>query len=265
MFSAMEMEGEGEGEASSELVSGFPIWIAARRKLKSDDPFFAAGNLERELLAKQVALDLTEDERNQLQKMDISSHKFFCPIVGCGAKLDSLDDFESHYNTRHSASCSVCFRVYPTDRLLSIHISETHDSFFQAKVSRGFPMYECLVEGCTVKLKSSKSRHQHLIDKHKFPSSFQFNKTARFSKHQRQKRHAKARKDPPPQKEKMEIDHTEGRKEGMEIDEIVEGVSRLNVDLESDLPKNVSFGRGSGRGFMFVPRSVKNQNQVSKQ
>lgn len=64
----------------------------------------------------------------------------FCPIVGCGARLASMDDFENHYNARHTASCSVCSRVYPTSRLLSIHVSEAHDSFFQAKVARGYDM-----------------------------------------------------------------------------------------------------------------------------
>lgn len=64
----------------------------------------------------------------------------FCTIVGCGARLSSLEDFEDHYNARHTASCSVCSRVYPTSRLLSIHVSEAHDSFFQAKVARGYPM-----------------------------------------------------------------------------------------------------------------------------
>lgn len=64
----------------------------------------------------------------------------FCPIVGCSSHLKSLEDFEDHYNARHTASCSVCFRVYPTSRLLSIHVSEAHDSFFQAKVARGFAM-----------------------------------------------------------------------------------------------------------------------------
>jgi len=64
----------------------------------------------------------------------------FCPIAGCGAHLDCLEDFEDHYVTRHTASCSVCSRVYPTSRLLSIHVSEAHDSYFQAKVARGFPM-----------------------------------------------------------------------------------------------------------------------------
>lgn len=64
----------------------------------------------------------------------------FCPIVGCGARLTSLEGFEDHYNARHTASCSVCSRVYPTSRLLSIHVSEAHDSFFQAKVARGYAM-----------------------------------------------------------------------------------------------------------------------------
>lgn len=51
-----------------------------------------------------------------------------------------MEDFENHYNARHTASCSVCSRVYPTSRLLSIHVSEVHDSFFQAKVARGYDM-----------------------------------------------------------------------------------------------------------------------------
>lgn len=63
-----------------------------------------------------------------------------CPIVGCSARLTSLQDFEDHYHARHTASCSVCSRVFPTSRLLSIHVSEAHDSFFQAKVARGYPM-----------------------------------------------------------------------------------------------------------------------------
>lgn len=64
----------------------------------------------------------------------------FCPIVGCGTHLNSVEEFEDHHNARHTASCSVCSRVYPTSRLLSIHVSEVHDSFFQAKVARGFAM-----------------------------------------------------------------------------------------------------------------------------
>lgn len=72
--------------------------------------------------------------------MFLLSEEVFCPIVGCGARLKSLEDFEDHYNARHVASCSVCSRAYPTSRLLGIHVSEAHDSFFQAKVARGFAM-----------------------------------------------------------------------------------------------------------------------------
>ncbi|XP_021888266.1 zinc finger protein 511 [Carica papaya] len=120
---------------------GFPYWTSVLRRFGPDSSFFASGNIERELLAKQVALDISEDEKNQLQNMIVEeSREVFCPIVGCGARLSSLDNFEDHYNARHSASCSVCSRVYPTSRLLSMHVSEAHDSFFQAKVARGYAM-----------------------------------------------------------------------------------------------------------------------------
>ncbi|PSR87475.1 Alginate O-acetylase AlgJ precursor [Actinidia chinensis var. chinensis] len=71
---------------------GFPQWSPIRRRFGPDAPFFASGNIERELLAKQiylsffhvkrvvaarsysgggkllaVALDITEDEKQQLE------------------------------------------------------------------------------------------------------------------------------------------------------------------------------------------------------
>lgn len=73
-----------------------------------------------------------------ISKAILLCREVYCPIVGCGARLASMEDFENHYNARHTASCSVCSRVYPTSRLLSIHVSEVHDSFFQAKVARGY-------------------------------------------------------------------------------------------------------------------------------
>jgi len=66
--------------------------------------------------------------------------QLFCPIAGCGIKLKGVGELESHYLSRHSATCSVCTRVFPTIRLLNLHVSETHDSFFQAKVARNYPM-----------------------------------------------------------------------------------------------------------------------------
>ncbi|KAL3640042.1 hypothetical protein CASFOL_011982 [Castilleja foliolosa] len=245
---AMEVEKEGTGLK-------FPCWKPIRRRFRVDAQIFAAGNIERELLAKQVALDITEEEKQQIRGLeDWGSSEVFCPIVGCGACLKSLDDFEDHYNARHTASCSVCSRVYPTSRLLSIHVSEAHDSFFQAKVARGFAMYECLVEGCDAKLKNYKTRQQHLVDKHKFPSSFEFFKKAKPSKKHRQKtqqRKQASHKAEDDASTTMQVDQDN-------IDSLVSAVSKLST---SDSPSSVSFGRRNTRGLAFVPRAVQKERK----
>ncbi|KAH6758598.1 nucleic acid binding / zinc ion binding protein [Perilla frutescens var. frutescens] len=243
---AMDVEESGNG-------LNFPSLKPLRRRFGPDAPFFEAGNIERELLAKQVALDLTEEEKQQIQNMeDWEISKVFCPIVGCGGCLKSLEDFEDHYNARHMASCSVCSRVYPTSHLLSIHVSEAHDSFFQAKAARGFAMYECLVEGCDVKLKSYKSRQQHLVDKHKFPSSFEFFKKTRPSKKQRQKTQRKQTL------HETEDDSTAMQVEQENIDSLVSAVSRLST---SDSPSSISFGHRHARGLTFVPRAIQREKR----
>uniref|UniRef100_A0A2N9IQM0 C2H2-type domain-containing protein n=1 Tax=Fagus sylvatica TaxID=28930 RepID=A0A2N9IQM0_FAGSY len=229
---------------------GFPYWKSIRRSFEPESTFFASGNIERELLAKQVALDLTEDEKHQIQNMVVEEGGgIFCPIVSCGTHLTSLEGFEDHYNARHTASCSVCSRVYPTSRLLSIHVSELHDSFFKAKVARGYAVYECLVEGCGLKFKSYKSRQRHLVDKHKFPSSFEFYKKAHLSKKQRQKLQ---RKQPNKREEAscMEV-------ENESIDGLVSAISKLSTSDSS--PSSVSFGRRHTRGLTFVPRAVQRE------
>ncbi|KAL4032279.1 hypothetical protein IC575_005349 [Cucumis melo] len=234
-----------------ESQSGFPYWKPFQRRFDPDSPFFASGNVEREILAKQVALDLTEDEKLQLHNMAVdASSEIFCPIVGCGAHLKSLDDFEDHYNSRHTASCSVCPRVYPTSRLLSLHVSEAHDSFFQAKVARGYDMYECLVEGCGLKFKSYKSRHQHLVDKHKFSASFEFFKKAHPSKKQRQKMYRKQAIQGREETSRMEV-------ENEIMDGLISGVSKLSTS--DSTPSSISFGRRHTRGLTFVPRAVQRE------
>ncbi|KAH8935575.1 hypothetical protein BDL97_17G035800 [Sphagnum fallax] len=50
----MEEEKEKEKEEGDDAPKmGFAKWVAARRKFAIDSPFFCAGNMERELLAKQ--------------------------------------------------------------------------------------------------------------------------------------------------------------------------------------------------------------------
>lgn len=38
---------------------GFPYWKSVRRTFGPESPFFASGNVERELIAKQVPVDLS--------------------------------------------------------------------------------------------------------------------------------------------------------------------------------------------------------------
>uniref|UniRef100_A0A7N0UBP7 C2H2-type domain-containing protein n=1 Tax=Kalanchoe fedtschenkoi TaxID=63787 RepID=A0A7N0UBP7_KALFE len=198
----------------------------------------------------QVALDMSEEEKLQLQDIgsEDSSREIFCPIVGCRARLNAAE-FEDHYNARHTASCSVCSRVYPTTRLLSLHVSEAHDSFFQAKVARGYAMYECLVESCGLKFKTYKARQQHLVDKHAFPASYDFFKKARPSKKHRLKTHRKQstiKKEEDPAT-RMEV-------EDQDMDILVSAVSKLTTS--DSTPSSITFGRRGTRGLTFTPRAV---------
>ncbi|KAM7251921.1 hypothetical protein ACFE04_023804 [Oxalis oulophora] len=75
--------------------SEFPYWSSIRRRCFDPDSFFfAQGNIERELLAKQVALDISEDEKHQLHNM-----------------LDDDDDDEDTARVLRMCEC-VSGRVY---------------------------------------------------------------------------------------------------------------------------------------------------------
>lgn len=158
--------------------------------------------------------------------------------------------------------------------------------------------YECLVEGCGVKLKSYKSRQQHLLDKHQFPKSFEFFKKARPSQRQRNKnqkqrqtvhkgdetsetlmdvdgkkssRYMNSRYRPKQHdgKESKENEHSsckEAKNNEMEVDkqvdELASAVSRLST--ADSTPSSISFGHRRSRGLAFVPRSIRQNKQVSQ-
>ncbi|KNA04409.1 hypothetical protein SOVF_200090 [Spinacia oleracea] len=245
---AMQVE---EGKSGSE----FPYWKPVHRKFAPDSPFFSSGDVERQLLDKQVALVLTEDEMQQLLDMEDHEREIFCPIVGCGARLNSLEGFEDHYHSCHTASCSVCHKSYPTQRLLSIHLSEVHDSYFKAKVSKGFSMYECLVETCGLKFKSYKARHQHLVDKHKFPITYEFYKKAHLSKKQRQKYGRKPALCKEETSNAMPLDNEADDS----MEDLTSAISQLSTS--DSVPSSISFGHRHSRGLAFVPRSVQRERR----
>lgn len=98
-----------------------------------------------------------------------------------------------------------------------------------------------------MKFKTYASRHQHLVDKHKFPNSFEFFKKAHPSKKHRQKQQRK-------QTDQKKVDASSMEVENETIDGLVSGVSKLSTSDSS--PSSISFGRRHTRGLTFVPRAV---------
>ncbi|KAI3969928.1 hypothetical protein MKX01_038396 [Papaver californicum] len=195
--------------------------------------FICSSKLKSKVLKSNEEFQSSEELMLKIIKTGNTSTKrdLYCPIVRCSAQLNSLEDFEGHYHARHTASCSKCSRVFPTSRLLSIHVSEAHDSYFWAKVARGFLMYDY------------KSRQQHLVDKLKFPMSFEYNKKAQPSKKHRQKKHLK----------KNQPDKNNS---------LVSAVSRLSTSDHS--PSSVSFGRHRNQVFTFVLRAVQQDRKHNR-
>lgn len=87
------------------------------------------------------------------------------------------------------------------------------------------------------------------MDKHKFPTSFEFYKKAHLSKKQRQKLQRKQATHKREEDSCMEVDNES-------IDGLISGISKLST---SDSPSSVSFGRRHTRGLTFVPRAVQRE------
>ncbi|XP_063101098.1 zinc finger protein 511 isoform X2 [Cavia porcellus] len=66
-------------------------------------------------------------------------------------------------------------RAFPSEHLLDAHILEWHDSLFQILAERQ-DMYQCLVEGCTEKFKTTQDRKDHMVRLHLYPADFRFDK-----------------------------------------------------------------------------------------
>uniref|UniRef100_W5M9Y2 Zinc finger protein 511 n=1 Tax=Lepisosteus oculatus TaxID=7918 RepID=W5M9Y2_LEPOC len=159
-----QVSGDGENVCSSPFD-----FTPQRIRLNKDHELFEDGDIQRHLYLQDAATSVAEaTDRPKVSE-------FQCHIAGCRELFDTLEGYEHHYNALHRNVCGHCRRSFPSGRLLDIHIPEWHDALFQVLAERQ-NMYQCLVEGCDVKLKTSGERKDHLIKKHSYPPDFRFDK-----------------------------------------------------------------------------------------
>ncbi|KAM9848127.1 zinc finger protein 511 [Aulostomus maculatus] len=140
--------------------------------LHKDHQLFEDGDVHRHMYLQDLYISEADD------RPTLSVSEFACHISGCSAVHNTLEEYEHHYNSLHRHVCCSCRRSLPTARLLDIHIQEWHDSLFSI-LSQRQDMYQCLVEGCEQKFRTSAHRRDHLIRIHKYPPDFRFDKTKR--------------------------------------------------------------------------------------
>ncbi|XP_075221245.1 zinc finger protein 511-like isoform X1 [Lycorma delicatula] len=215
--------------------------VGVGRRIPSDT-FFNAGDKMCKMIHREGIVVFGEDEKAK------SVVTFPCCIPTCKLILTSLAEFEMHYNSCHRFICSQCKKSLPSAHLLDLHLSEIHDSFFEAQAERNF-MYRCFIETCNHLSKTPDYRRQHCIEEHKFPPH-----DFRFDNHN--KKNLK-------------------RKGDAKINEVEKMCIR---DCDSDqnedkhrVPKGkFTFGQSSVKGKVFIPRqcneiySKKNTNIQSK-
>ncbi|KAG8000077.1 hypothetical protein GBF38_002220 [Nibea albiflora] len=152
--------------------------------LHKDHELFEDGDIQRHMYLQDLYISEAND------KPTLSVSEFACHISGCSAVFSTLEEYEHHYNSLHRHVCCSCRRSLPSARLLDIHIQEWHDSLFTILAQRQ-DMYQCLVEGCGQKFRTSKLRKDHLIRLHKYPPDFRFDKTKKDRGTQETKRQQK--------------------------------------------------------------------------
>nr|XP_020457336.1 zinc finger protein 511 isoform X1 [Monopterus albus] len=138
--------------------------------LHRDHELFEDGDIHRHMYLQDLYISEADD------KPALSVSEFACHISGCSAHFSTLDEYEHHYNSLHRHVCCSCRRSLPSARLLDIHIQEWHDSLFTI-LAQSQDMYQCLVEGCGQKFRTSKHRKDHLIRIHTYPPDFRFDKS----------------------------------------------------------------------------------------
>ncbi|XP_049710677.1 zinc finger protein 511 isoform X1 [Elephas maximus indicus] len=144
-------------------------FVARRVRFPREHEFFEDGDVQRHLYLRDVLMQVAEAPARPRVP------EFTCQVAGCCQVFDTLEGYEHHYHVLHRNVCSFCKRAFPSGHLLDSHIVEWHDALFQILAERQ-DMYQCLVEGCEEKFKTSRDRKDHMVKRHLYPADFRFDK-----------------------------------------------------------------------------------------
>ena len=211
-------------EISKNLLNNIPI----RRHLAYNDPFFQDGNTVFCFHEKTVNSDI-DFLVDSITAVHIE--EFSCSVKGCLEVFTSPLQYNRHFDMLHKFRCATCSRNFSSNYLLSLHISESHDAFFQAQKDKRLAIYQCLVESCGRTFKAIETRRRHLVEKHKYPADFRFHSVKRtHQKYQKNK------------SKKKQTAHSNAKGDGnvddiMVIDKTVEGEHKQPVAKEKNKKK----------------------------
>ncbi|XP_030920535.1 zinc finger protein 511 [Geospiza fortis] len=120
-------------------------------------------------------------------------------------------------------------------------------------------MYQCLVEGCPEKFKSSKDRKDHLVTVHLYPADFRFDRPKKVKSGSKHTSSAVEQGTSVPMDVSVEMAEQSqgnpmetGPEESMEISQPAASPSSSLPEkrlYKSRIPSTICFGQGATRGF----------------
>ncbi|ORX91760.1 hypothetical protein K493DRAFT_48379, partial [Basidiobolus meristosporus CBS 931.73] len=225
-------------------------YVPRRRRIAPEDNFFVEGNLEARgcWLSKHARIPDEEIERTVAQLTKEASLTLACHVPPCNGRLVYPHNaaYEAHYEAVHKHVCHDCSKTFPGSRWLDLHLEERHDPIFKIRSERGEKLYRCFVMDCERRFSEPRKRRLHLIEKHKYPKSFNFRivqtgLTKRWKAPKSGRSHKKT--------SAMEIVEpeitTDSTSDDMDIVELTSSMNSLRI------PKNICFGRGAKTGGWF--------------
>ncbi|KAJ2722188.1 hypothetical protein GGI07_003465 [Coemansia sp. Benny D115] len=175
------------------------LYVPAKRRLAIDDPFFNLGNAEASLCHHAKTEQRLQSSRppgdpsgggdlvdkvvaNALEAAHIQpAAVVVChehPCLGT-ASFPNAMAFERHYDQMHRNVCSLCYAVLPSSHWLDLHLQESHDAFFDARLARGDALFACFLPTCACVFVSAEERRVHMVEVHGFARSFNWDLVSR--------------------------------------------------------------------------------------